>query len=80
MIFLIVYSRTTQVLQQFRSYLDSDEEQAQHDRLDAELNASPNDQIESLLLRAEDEQAVRNSHSRYFRDASALLSELRKSA
>jgi hypothetical protein len=80
MIFLVVYSRTTQVLQQFRSYPDSNEEQAQADRLDAELNARPSDHIEALLLRAEDEQAVKNSHSRYFRDASTLLSELRHSA
>jgi hypothetical protein len=80
MIFLLVYSRTTQELRLFKGYADEDSDLAERDRLQAELDAAGDGDIESLLLRAEDEAAVRSSHSRYFEDATSLLRDLRKGA
>ncbi len=80
MIFLVVYSRTTRELRLFQAYADSDSDTAERDRLQAELDAGAEGGIESLLLKAPDEAAVRASHARYFEDASSLLRDLRKGA
>ncbi len=80
MIFLLVYSRSTRELRLFKKYADVDSELAERDRLQAELDAGAEDDIESLLLRANDEATVRASHARYFEDASSLLRDLRKGA
>ncbi len=80
MIFLIVYSRKSRQLQLFKEYADSASDVAERDRLKAELDAGDQGDIESLLLRANDEAAVRSSHARYFEDASSLLRDLRKGA
>lgn len=80
MIFLVVYSRRSQGLRLFKKYSDDEVELAERDRLQAELEAGTEADLESLLLRAEDEAAVRSSHARYFENASSLLRDLRKGA
>jgi hypothetical protein len=80
MIFLIVYSRKTRELRLFKEYADRDSGIAERHRLQAELDAGDDGDIESLLLRASDEAAVRSSHARYFEDAPSLLRDLRKGA
>ncbi|MDP9025388.1 MAG: hypothetical protein M3N13_08450 [Candidatus Eremiobacteraeota bacterium] len=80
MIFLLVYSRRSRELRCFKQYPDSEFERAEYDRLQAELDAATEGDIESLLLRATDEAAVRSSHARYFENASSLLRDLRNGA
>lgn len=80
MIFLLVYSRSGRELRRFKAYSDSEFSRAEHDRLQAELDAGTDGDVESLLLRANDEAAVRSSHARYFENASSLLGDLRKGA
>jgi hypothetical protein len=80
MIFLLVYSRDTQELRLFKGFADSESDRAERDRLQAEIDAGAEGNVESLLLRAKDEAAVRSSHARYFENASSLLRDLRKGA
>ena len=78
MIFWILYSRSSQNLRDFRSFPDEAEDAAQEHRLQGELNADPSDAIESLLIRADSEEQVRESHARYFENAADLLRDLRR--
>jgi hypothetical protein len=80
MIFLVVYSRQTQTLLLFKQFSDMDSDVAERERLEAELDAGADGDVEALLLRARDEATVRSSHARYFEDASSLLRDLRKGA
>lgn len=77
MIFFILYSRRSQELRDFRTFHDDEEEVAQGRRLEAELAARPDDDMEALLLHAVNESAVRASHARYFENATSLLRDLR---
>jgi len=70
MIFLIEYDRATARTLQFLTYQDSDRNKAEDRRLQIELDLNRRGllmQHEVVLLRAHNEQALRRTHSRYFK-------------
>ncbi|MFX1679316.1 hypothetical protein PV762_08785 [Mitsuaria sp. CC2] len=67
MIFLVHYDRRAQRLERFVGYSDDALLQAQDDRLKLELSLLRSDrENEIVLLSAPSEEAVRNTHGRYF--------------
>lgn len=77
MLFLIEYDRPTGTLVQFQKF-DASEQQAAHDarlKLDLDLNRR-GIQHEVVILDAPSEEAVRDSHGRYFKDFAELAREL----
>ena len=70
MIFLIEYDRATGCTLRFRSYEDSERGVAEDERLQMELKLNRDGllmQREVVLLRAQDEPALRRTHERYFK-------------
>jgi hypothetical protein len=73
MIFLLEYDRARGDLSSIRSYSDADRELAESDRLQRELQLHRSGvQREVVLLQAESEAALRETHGRYFEDLAAL--------
>ena len=69
MIFLIEYDRPTGTLVQFRKFDDSDRQIAQDVRLELELRLNrEQSQHEVVVLEAPDENALRHTHGRYFKE------------
>ena len=71
MILLIDYDRPTGRTLLFKTYDDSDRHQAQHDRLQVEIELNRQGLLlehEVVFLEALDEQALRRTHERYFRN------------
>lgn len=73
MLFLIEYDRSKGVIVSLRSYMDSQRETAQHDRLELELVRHRDGiQHEIVILEAENEAAIRRTHGRYFKTLEEL--------
>lgn len=74
MIFLIHYDRRAGKLIFFRAFQSSQREIAEQERLDLEiaLHREPRDE-EVVILEAENEEAVRKTHGRYFRTIEEMI-------
>ena len=73
MIFLLEYDRARGALSSIRPYSDADHELAASDRLRREIELHRDDlEREVVLLQAESEEALRETHRRYFEDIAAL--------
>jgi len=80
MLFLIEYDRPTTTLVQFRKFADSGQEIARHARLELELDLHRRGvQHEVVILQAPNEEAIRHTHGRYFKDLAELARELEAS-
>jgi hypothetical protein len=74
MIFLLEYDRSRGKLVSIYSYADAERRTAENDRLERELELHRNRlQREIVLLQAESEGALRETHRRYFDDIAALV-------
>lgn len=77
MIFLIEYDRLAGNLVTFRKFTDSEREAAHRARLDLELALNrEGSQHEVVILEAPSEQALRQTHGRYFKGLKELVSDL----
>lgn len=78
MIFLIEYHRATGKVIALTKFADSERTKAERARLELELSllGRPVDH-EVVLLEAEDEEALRRTHWRYFGDLAGLAEALR---
>jgi hypothetical protein len=74
MVFLIEYDRSSGTLVQFKEFDESQRDVARRTRLDLELrlNREGSDH-EVVILEASNEEALRISHARYFKDLSELV-------
>jgi hypothetical protein len=72
--FLLVYERPTTRLLRMVEFADSDV--ALHARFAAEREFRGNPDIEVVVLNAESEQAIRESHARYFQQDGQLMKNL----
>jgi hypothetical protein len=77
MLFLIEYDRPSGTLVRFRKF-DASEQQAAHDaRLELELDLNRRGiQHEVVILDAPNEEVLRHTHGRYFKDFAELAKEL----
>jgi hypothetical protein len=73
--FLIVYDRAAGELRELRSFADSDREGALAARFAREREEQGRPDIEVMLLGAASEEALRQTHGRYFRKPEQLLSK-----
>ena len=77
MIFLIDYDNTIGKLANFTSFSDAERSAAERARLDLEIRLSRESvQREVVLLEADDEQALRATHLRYFAHLAELMQGL----
>ena len=75
MIFLIEYNRSEGSIVTFRSFAASQRQEAENARLEMELDLSRKGVgYEVVLLEAENEDALRQTHRRYFEDLRQILS------
>jgi hypothetical protein len=73
MIFLLEYDRSRGELLSILPYLDADRRLAENARLERELQLHRDGlQREIVLLQAENEAALRETHGRYFEDITML--------
>lgn len=76
MIFLIEFDRPTGTLVQFRKFEEADRQIAHEARLELELTLNrQGSQHEVVILEAPDEEALRHTHKRYFKNLAELESE-----
>jgi hypothetical protein len=81
MIFLLEYDRPQGRIVIFNVFADSDLERAENMRLEIELRLNRDGvDHEVVLLEANSEDALRQTHRRYFENVEALLSHLKISA
>lgn len=74
MIFLIHYDRKKAALLELRTYGDECRQQAEQDRLKLEIGLlGATGEHEVVLLEAESEQAIRQTHRRYFESLERLI-------
>lgn len=79
MIFLIEYNRSEGRIVTFRSFDDSQRREAENSRLEIELDLNRKEVgHEVVLLEAESEDALRQTHRRYFEDLRQILSKKRE--
>jgi hypothetical protein len=75
MIFLIEYNRSEGRIVTFRDFADSQRREAEDLRLGIELDLNHKGvDHEVVLLEAENEDALRRTHQRYFKDLRQILS------
>lgn len=75
MLFLIEYDRSKGEIVTFREFSNSESGSAEQARLDMELELNRRDvEREVVLLEAENEEALRRTHRRYFEDLAQLVS------
>lgn len=75
MIFLLEYDRSRGELSSIRCYSDADRRVAENARLERELELHHNGlHREIVLLQAESEDVLRETHRRYFEDIRELAS------
>jgi len=75
MIFLIEYNRSEGRIVTFRDFADSQRREAENLRLNIELDLNRKGvDHEVVLLEAENEDALRRTHQRYFKDLRQILS------
>lgn len=72
--FLIVYDRAAGQLRELRRFPDAEREAALAARFARERREQDHPNIEVMLLGAASEEALRQTHSRYFRTPEQLLS------
>lgn len=73
MIFLMEYDRSRGELLRIEAFEDADRDAAENERLQRELNLHKNGvQREVVLLQAATEDALRETHRRYFVDIATL--------
>ncbi len=78
MIFLIEYNRGEGCVISFRSFDDSQRHEAENSRLDLELDLNRKGiGSEVVLLEAENEEALHQTHRRYFESLRQILSQKR---
>jgi len=69
MIFLIEYDRARGTVTRMRSYSDAARRSAEEERLQVELRRNRTEEnVEVVLLEAPSEEALRQTHRRYFED------------
>jgi hypothetical protein len=74
MIFLIEYNRSQGQIVTFRNFEDAQRREAEESRLGIELDLNRNGiDHEVVLLDAQDEDALRRTHRRYFEDLRQIL-------
>ncbi len=74
MLFLIEYDRESGKIVTFRSFDDSEREDAEHLRLEKELELNRREEErEVVILEAPTEAAVRRTHRRYFESLRELV-------
>jgi len=74
MLFLIEYDRESGKIVTFRSFDDSEREDAEHSRLEKELELNRRGvEREVVILEAPTEAAVRRTHRRYFESLRELV-------
>ncbi|OLE84032.1 MAG: hypothetical protein AUF76_04610 [Acidobacteria bacterium 13_1_20CM_2_65_9] len=74
MIFLIEYDRKRGRIVTFKRFPDTDRSTAEKDRLDLELNRNGQEvRTEIVLLEAATEDALRQTHRRYFQNAREII-------
>ena len=74
MIFLIEFDRPSGTLVKFRKFPDSEREAARRERLDLELELNrEGNEHEVVILEAPNEEALRLTHGRYFKNPSELV-------
>jgi hypothetical protein len=74
MLFLIEYARAEGRMVTFKKFRDQDSRAAQNDRLELELELNRRGiEHEIVLLEAENEQALRRTHRRYFESLTELV-------
>ena len=74
MIFLIEYDRTRGEIVTFRTFNDSERQNAEDTRLEMELELNRlGTEHEVVLLEAATEEALRRTHRRYFENLSELV-------
>jgi hypothetical protein len=77
MIFLIEYNRAQGRIVTKKSFEDADRKRAYESRLELELDLNLKEiENEVVLLEATDEEAVRRTHGRYFKDLTELATAL----
>lgn len=71
MIFLIDYRRRSGSIRLFKSFAESERQEAERLRLEVEISGRADAEI--VWLEAKDEETVRKTHARYFKTAAELL-------
>jgi hypothetical protein len=75
MLFLIEYDRNKGEIVTFRGFGEGESESAEQARLELELDLNHRHvEREVVLLEAENEEALRRTHRRYFEDLAQLVS------
>lgn len=75
MLFLIEYNRSRGEIVTFKEFDDDESRTAEQARLEMELDLNRRGvEREVVLLEAENEEAVRRTHRRYFEDLTQLIS------
>jgi hypothetical protein len=75
MLFLIEYDRTRGEIVTLRGFDDGESKSAQKARLEMELDLNRRGvEREVVILEAENEEALRRTHRRYFEDLAQLVS------
>lgn len=72
--FLIVYDTRSGTLIEMRVFEAGQDDEALQQRFQEELAKNLSDDVEIVVLRASSEDAIRESHARYFASSSELLS------
>lgn len=81
MIYLIQYNRPTATLVALRRYDDVERIKAQSDRLALEIDLNQRGvNHEVVMLEAANEEALRNTHQRYFENGHELIESLKRVA
>lgn len=80
MIYLIVYDRTNMSVRSVDRWPETDRAAANRHRLERELEAlTTGDDLEVLILEADDDADLRQNHASYFASTDALLAVLEQS-
>lgn len=74
--FLLVYDRRVGQLRELREFDDADRETALAERFARERDTEGRQDLEVVLLGAPSEEALRRTHSRYFKSAHEQLSSI----
>jgi hypothetical protein len=74
--FLLVYDRRAGQLRELKHFHDTDREIALAERFARERDSEGREDLEIVLLGAPSEEALRRTHSRYFKSASEQLSSI----
>lgn len=70
--FLVVYRRSSGLLKEFKE-LAGDRQNSSRQRVEAELVAASDPDLEVVVLNSESEENLRKTHSRYFLTADRLI-------